>query len=84
MEMKTVGMQSVLPLGLSRMYAGLVASQPVYPLASKVLRRPPFGKLEASGSPWVRVFPANSAIDDPSSPGSRKLSCFSAVRCVNG
>jgi hypothetical protein len=29
MEMNTVGMQSVFPLGFSRMYAGLVTSQPV-------------------------------------------------------
>ncbi len=28
-EMKTVGMQRVLPLGFSRMYAGLITSQPV-------------------------------------------------------
>ena len=28
-EMKIVGMQSVLPFGFSRMYAGLVTSQPV-------------------------------------------------------
>ena len=28
-EMKTVGMQSVLPFGFSRTYAGLITSQPV-------------------------------------------------------
>ncbi len=83
-DTKNVGMHSVLPLGLSSTYAGLVTSHPVYPRASKVLRRPPLGKLDASGSPWVRVLPANSASAVPSPTGSRKLSCFSAVAWVSG
>jgi len=45
---------------------------------------PPFGKLEASGSPWVSVLPENSAIAPPSLSGDRKLSCFSAVNPVKG
>ena len=60
-ETKTVGMRRVLPFGFSSTYAGLVTSQPVYPRASNVLRSPPLGKLEASGSPWTSVLPANSA-----------------------
>ena len=39
---------------------------------------PPFGKLDASGSPWVSVFPENSVMAPPSPSGERKLSCFSA------
>jgi hypothetical protein len=61
-----------------------VTSQPVYPRASNVERNPPLGKLEASGSPWVSVLPANSAIEEPSPAGSKKLSCFSAVSPVSG
>ena len=41
-----VGIHNVL----SRMNAGEDISHAEYPRASKVLRIPPFGKLEASGS----------------------------------
>jgi len=37
--------------------AGEVQSQAVYPLASKVARRPPEGKDEASGSPLISSLP---------------------------
>ena len=83
-EMKIVGMHSVLPLGFSRTYAGLITSQPVYPRASKVLRSPPLGNELASCSPWTSVLPENDASAVPSPTGSRKLSCFSAVRPVSG
>ena len=83
-ETKHVGMQSVLPLGVSNRYAGLVTSQAVYPRASKVARMPPFGKLEASGSPCTSVLPENSMIAPPSPSGDRKQSCFSAVSPVSG
>ena len=43
--------------------AGEVQSQAVYPLASKVLRRPPLGKDDASGSPWISCLPENSTND---------------------
>src|SRR5271155_3337377 len=83
-ETKHVGMQSVLPLAVSKRYAGLVTSQAVYPRASDVPRMPPFGKLDASGSPCVRVLPENSMMAPPSPSGERKLSCFSAVSPVSG
>jgi hypothetical protein len=45
---------------------------------------PPEGKLEASGSPLMRVLPEKAAMAEPSAWGSRKLSCFSAVLPVSG
>ena len=45
---------------------------------------PPEGKDEASGSPWISSLPLNSAIHLPSRFGSKKESCFSAVRPVIG
>ena len=45
-ETKTVGIHKVVP----KINAGDVGSQAVYPLASNVLRIPPFGKEDASGS----------------------------------
>ena len=80
----TVGMTRVEPFGASRMYAGLVGSQPVYPRASKVARSPPLGKLLASGSPFTSSLPPNSAMAPPVAVGDRKLSCFSAVSPVSG
>ncbi len=45
---------------------------------------PPVGKEEASGSPWISSEPRNLAIALPSPLGSKKESCFSAVRPVSG
>jgi hypothetical protein len=42
------------------------------------------GKEEASGSPWISSLPENLAIHRPSRFGSKKESCFSAVRPVSG
>src|SRR4051812_14781690 len=75
---KAVGMTSVEPLGLSKIKAGLVGSQAVYPRASKVARIPPEGNELASGSPRTNSLPENSAIALPSPVGATKLSCFSA------
>ena len=61
-----------------------VGSHAVYPLASNVALRPPDGKLEASGSPWISSFPENSIIIFPFLSGEIKLSCFSAVMPVIG
>src|SRR4029077_5376049 len=83
-EQNAVGIQRVVPLGLSMMNAGLVGSQAVYPRASKVVRMPPDGKLEASGSPRTSSLPVNSAIAEPPSVGTRNESCFSAVSPVIG
>ena len=83
-EQNAVGMQSVVPLGLSRMNAGLVGSHAVYPLASNVVRMPPDGKLDASGSPRTSSLPLNSATAKPPSVGTRNESCFSAVKPVIG
>ena len=69
---------------LSTMKAGDDTSQAVYPRASKVLRIPPFGKLDASGSCWISNFPENRSMTFPSSPNSMKPSCFSAVPSVSG
>src|SRR5687768_7233705 len=46
-----VGITSVTLLPLLSSQGGLVGSHAVYPRASKVLRMPPDGKLDASGSP---------------------------------
>src|SRR5512133_570213 len=45
---------------------------------------PPVGKEEASGSPWISSLPENLASHFPSRFGSKKESCFSAVRPVSG
>ncbi len=66
------------------MNAGEVGSQAVYPRASNVCRRPPDGKLDASGSPWINSFPLNSVTAPPPLFGVMKLSCFSAVDPVSG
>ena len=48
-----------------------------------VALEPPEGKLDASGSPTIRLLPVRRIITlSPS--GSMKLSCFSAVRPVRG
>lgn len=57
-ETKMVGIQRTL----SRRKAGEVQSQYVYPRASKVARKPPLGKEEASPSPLIRDFPLNLEI----------------------
>ena len=78
--MKIVGIQRVV----STTNAGEETSQAVYPRASKVLRMPPLGKEEASGSCWISSFQENRSITPPSSPNSIKPSCFSAVPSVRG
>ena len=45
---------------------------------------PPDGNEEASGSPWVSEEPEKVAMVPPSPSGSKKESCFSAVRLVSG
>jgi hypothetical protein len=45
---------------------------------------PPDGNELASGSPWTRFRPENSAIERPSEFGARNESCFSAVEPVIG
>ena len=49
-DTNAVGITSVTSPLLRTRNAGLVASHAVYPRASKVARRPPDGKLDASGS----------------------------------
>ena len=71
-------------MGFSRMKAGEVGSQAVYPRASNVARMPPVGNEDASGSPWISSLPENSAIAVPSPVGAKNESCFSAVRPVSG
>ena len=60
-------MRVTLPLSSVFRSAGEVQSQAVYPLASKVARRPPLGKDDASGSPWISCLPENS--DDRAAVG---------------
>ena len=79
-----VGITSVEPFGFTSSHGGLVGSQAVYPRASNVLRIPPDGKLEASGSPLISSLPRNSATALPPPFGLKKLSCFSAVMPVSG
>ena len=79
-----MGMQRVTPLGFVFKKAGLVTSQAVYPRASKVARKPPEGKLEASGSPLTSSLPENSTMTPPSGRGDTKDSCFSAVKPERG
>ena len=45
---------------------------------------PPDGNELASGSPWTRFLPENSAMVLPSPVGARNESCFSAVLPVMG
>ena len=45
---------------------------------------PPDGNELASGSPWTRFRPENSAMVRPSPVGVRNESCFSAVEPVMG
>ena len=78
--MKMVGMHKVSP----HTKAGEVGSQSVYPRASKVLRMPPLGNDEASGSCCTNKLPSNFSMARPSAVGAMKLSCFSAVLPVNG
>lgn len=66
------------------MNAGEVGSHAVYPRASKVALKPPLGKDDASGSCWVRAFPSNSSIAEPSDFNVKKESCFSAEAPVSG
>ena len=66
------------------MNTGLFTSQYVYPRASNVVRNPPLGKLEASGSPLISILPEKRANGSPFMSGSKKLSCFSAVPPVIG
>ena len=69
-DVNAVGMHSSAPLGFSRMKAGLVGSQAVYPRASNVALMPPVGNEDASGSPWISSLPENSAIAVPSPTGA--------------
>ena len=66
------------------MKAGDEGSQALYPRASKVLRKPPLGKDDASGSCWERRFPLKYSKLSPSRSGLRKASCFSAVESLRG
>ncbi len=45
---------------------------------------PPVGNEEASGSPWISSLPEKPATEPPLRSGSKKESCFSAVRPVSG
>ena len=47
-------------------------------------RRPPDGKLEASGSPWTSSAPEKLKITPPAPSGLTSESCFSAVSPVSG
>ena len=49
-----------------------------------MVRIPPDGKLDASGSLWMSCAPLKRSIGRPSSSKVRKASCFSAVRPVWG
>src|SRR5476651_1037776 len=82
--MNTDGIQSVRVLPDSTTNTGLAGFQAVYPRASQVARRPPDGKLEASGSLWMSCAPVNFSIGFVLSSKLRKASCFSAVRPVCG
>src|SRR5688572_9566613 len=82
--MNTDGTQRVFPLGPSTMKIGLEGSHAVYPRASNVVRMPPEGKLDASGSLWMSWAPLKRSMGRPSSSKVRKASCFSAVRPVWG
>ena len=47
-------------------------------------RSPPEGKLEASDSPLMSIFPEKAVITPPSPVGEIKDSCFSAVKPLRG
>jgi len=49
-----------------------------------VLRRPPLGNDDASGSCFASTLPENDYITAPLPSGSENESCFSAVPPVNG
>ena len=51
---------------------------------AKVLRMPPEGKLDASGSPLISSLPLNSVTAVPLSLSVKNESCFSAVMPVSG
>ena len=72
-------MQRVVVSTSFRKKAGLVQSQTVYPLASKVALKPPEGKEEASASERTNSLPENSSMTFPSPTGLKNASCFSAV-----
>ena len=78
-ETNTDGIQRVP----SRMNTGEDGSHAEYPRASKVFLRPPFGKLDASGSCWTRALPLNFS-NALLSFTEMKASCFSAVASVRG
>ena len=78
-------MQRIVPQVDSFKNAGEVISHAVYPLASKVARRPPDGNEDASGSPLISSLPENSVSIRPDSSGwVTNASCFSAVIPVSG
>ena len=78
-------MQSVAPAASCLTNAGDVQSQAVYPLASNVARRPPDGKDEASGSPFIYSCPVKLISTFPFGIGEViNESCFSAVTPVSG
>ena len=83
-ETNAVGMQSVTLFSPRMRKAGLVASQAVYPRASKVALMPPEGKLDASGSPCTSSEPEKLKTTPPAPSGAASESCFSAVRPVSG
>ena len=58
-EIKAVGIYNVTPFLFSLINGYELVSQIVYPLASNVLRNPPFGNDEASDSPFIKFFPEN-------------------------
>ncbi len=49
-----------------------------------MVRIPPDGKLDASGSLWMSWAPLKRSMGSPSSSKVRKASCFSAVSPVWG
>ena len=69
---------------IGTMNAGEEGSHAEYPRASNVLRIPPLGKLDASGSCCTSNLPVNSSIMPPLPSCSTKASCFSAVPSVSG
>ena len=77
-------MHNVLPSPISIINAGDDGSQAVYPRASKVARKPPLGKEDASGSCCIKAAPSNSSIGVPSPFKVKNESCFSADKPVSG
>src|ERR1051325_4481531 len=82
--MNTDGMHSVRTPAHSAMNTGLAGFQAVYPRASHVARKPPDGKLDASGSDWISCSGVKDSIGESSLSSVRKASCFSAVSPVCG